>query len=260
MREIRALIFDFDGTLVDFVEADEACLRLLHSMTGTGIYFDTFLDKAVETIMEFHELVRRNSVDPLTMHRYRLRRTFSELGIPWDGEYVRFYKDALVDATRPNDGALELLQNLGNRVKLGLLTNAYDPVMQRRRIAASGLEGFFDEIVISGAEDCAKPDTKIFLLLCSRLGVDPKECIFIGDSPEYDIAGAGNAGMRTVLIGDGGHGTGHGPDHRIGYLREIGPLLDGLVKPAPGNHGQSDEREVDENSEAGRLENGTPAP
>ena len=63
-------------------------------------------------------------------------------------------------------------------------------------------------------------------------GASPGEAVFVGDSPEHDIAGARRLGIRTILIRDGelenpGAGAGEAgtPDHVIEDLREIPALL-----------------------------------
>ncbi|NKQ35771.1 MAG: hypothetical protein HF973_09175 [Chloroflexi bacterium] len=73
----EAILFDFDGTLVDFVDSDIQSLRWLHSYTGSPVCFDDFLETAVDEIMKFHQLVEANRIDPLLMHEFRLKRTFA---------------------------------------------------------------------------------------------------------------------------------------------------------------------------------------
>jgi phosphoglycolate phosphatase-like HAD superfamily hydrolase len=77
---IKALIFDFDGTLVDFVESDITSLKYIFSLTGVNHGEDIFVERAISNIIHFHELVGKGEVDPETMHKYRLFNTFKELG------------------------------------------------------------------------------------------------------------------------------------------------------------------------------------
>lgn len=67
------------------------------------------------------------------------------------------------------------------------------PIMQGRYDFLS----WFDEIVLSGAERCAKPDRRIFEILLQRLGIPASDCIFIDDS-EKNILAAQSLGIRTV--------------------------------------------------------------
>lgn len=66
------MIFDFDGTLVDFENADTECLDLILKKTGAIVDADSFVDRAVDHIIRFHGLVESDEIDPLTLHQYRL--------------------------------------------------------------------------------------------------------------------------------------------------------------------------------------------
>ena len=65
-----------------------------------------------------------------------------------------------------------------------------------------------------------KPSPRIFEHAAARLGIACGQCLFVGDEPEWDVAGSGAVGMRPVLIDrDGRHST-H-PGERIGGLHEL---------------------------------------
>jgi putative hydrolase of the HAD superfamily len=87
--------------------------------------------------------------------------------------------------------ARETLARLSAQYSLGMLTNGA-PDLQREKITASGLETFFNEIVISGIYGVGKPRPEIFLHLTDRLGVAPAEAVMVGNSHERDVAGARN--------------------------------------------------------------------
>ena len=93
--------------------------------------------------------------------------------------------------------ALETLTRLSSRYALGMLTNGA-PDLQREKIAASGLESLFQAVVISGLFGIGKPRREIFLHLTDRLGIVPDEAMMVGNSLERDIAGARNAGIKSI--------------------------------------------------------------
>ena len=186
---IEAIVFDFDGTLVDFVDSDIKSLKHLHSVAEAKVSFDEFLETAVDEIMEFHRLVDQRLIDPLLMHRFRLEKTFNAHGMQWDDSVLEIYKSELFRTCVPFDGVVEVLGQLRERFKIGLITNAYDGVEQRKRIAVSGLFKYFDEILISGDVGIYKPDPNIFHILLNRIGVVPEKAIYIGDSIKHDVAG-----------------------------------------------------------------------
>ncbi len=82
---------------------------------------------------------------------------------------------------------------------LGIVTNGV-PDLQREKLAGCGVAHLFDAAVVSGEVDCGKPDAGIFRHICGVLGVEPPECVMVGDNPGRDVAGAINAGMRSVWV------------------------------------------------------------
>lgn len=61
------------------------------------------------------------------------------------------------------------------------------------------VEDLVDEFVLSYTEGVMKPDPKIFLVACERLGVAPEDALMVGDSAEAD-GGAARVGIRTAII------------------------------------------------------------
>lgn len=136
---------------------------------------------------------------------YRLlawQRALQELG-EGDEALARDLAEAFRSARRlhhePFPEAAELLQELGKRFRLALITNG-PADLQRDKLRVSGLARFFEQPLISGELGFGKPDRRIFELALQRLGVEASRALMIGDNPERDIAGARSAGMGTVWI------------------------------------------------------------
>ncbi len=91
------------------------------------------------------------------------------------------------------------LRELRADYRMGLITNGA-PDLQREKLHGSGLEPFFDAIIVSGEVNVGKPDPRIFMLALERLGARPDEAAMVGDSPARDIAGALSAGVRAIMI------------------------------------------------------------
>ena len=126
-------------------------------------------------------------------------------------------------------GARELMAELSTSHSLALLTNGA-PDLQREKIAASGLEPFFKAIAVSGEHGIGKPKPEIFHRLLGELGVAPDEAVMVGNSLERDIAGARNAGIRSIWIRVPGseEQADVTPDHTITSLAEIPTILNRL--------------------------------
>lgn len=101
--------------------------------------------------------------------------------------------------TEPEPGTAEVIAELLDAgVPLGALTNWAADTFAIARSRYDVLESF-PEIVISGLEGIVKPDPAIFLLACSRLGVEPGDAVFIDDSPA-NVVGAEAVGMTGILF------------------------------------------------------------
>ncbi|QUS37421.1 HAD family hydrolase [Falsirhodobacter algicola] len=96
------------------------------------------------------------------------------------------------------DGMRELLLWLrGDGRKIGIVSNGQTHI-QLRSLLALNLDRLVDTYLISEAEACRKPEPEIFRRAAQRLAAAPQDCIFVGDSPHADMAGARAVQMRTV--------------------------------------------------------------
>ena len=225
---IKAILFDFDGTLVDFVDADLQSLRWLHAHVGAAVSYAAFLETAVDAIMAFHQLVEEQTIDPLLMHSWRLQRTFAHYGLPWDPSYTDLYRAQLLEACVPFAGVEHLLAQLRRKGKTGLISNAYDAQEQRARIAHAGLDRYFDVIVIACEVGSYKPEPDIFWHTLTQLGVAPEDALYIGDSVTHDIAGAKAAGMQAVLLSRMPRDA-SAADYVVSSIAELHQLLDKVL-------------------------------
>jgi HAD superfamily hydrolase (TIGR01509 family) len=222
----QAILFDFDGTLVDFVAADIQSLKWLYSRTGSTVDFDDFLETAVAEIMRFHDLVTQNKIDPLLMHPFRLRNSFARHKITWHDDYLALYRSKLLELCIPFAGVEELLAAVKRKTKTGLITNAYDAIEQKERIRSSGLDIYFDTIVIAGEIDIYKPDPAIFVHALAHMEAQPDKSLYVGDSITHDIIGANSAGMKTVLLSQKAKRSSDIADYVVNGIGELQWLLE----------------------------------
>jgi putative hydrolase of the HAD superfamily len=99
----------------------------------------------------------------------------------------------------PLEGAAEALADLRRRGhRLGVITN-WDS-SARKLLAEHGLDGFFEQVVVSSEVGCEKPDRRIFDLAMAAAGVRPAECLYVGDNYYLDAVGARGAGMHALVV------------------------------------------------------------
>ena len=66
--------------------------------------------------------------------------------------------------------------------------------------AESAFEPLFDAVLFSADERMMKPDRRLYERMAELLGVDPAECVFVGDGAYRELQGAAAVGMASVLI------------------------------------------------------------
>lgn len=90
---------------------------------------------------------------------------------------------------------------IAHNIKIGIVTNAFQPMWMRdRELAEHGLLDYFPDCRISAADvGRLKPDSRIFHHALQRIDAAPEHVVFIGDNLSADIGGAKKVGMKAVL-------------------------------------------------------------
>ena len=91
----------------------------------------------------------------------------------------------------------------GLRAK-GYKTAALSDFPIGRKLEYMKLDGIWDAALCSEDSGKLKPAPGPFLEMADRLGLPPKDILYIGNSYKYDIIGASSAGMRTAFLGKNG--------------------------------------------------------
>jgi len=93
-----------------------------------------------------------------------------------------------------------VLERLRPRFALGVVSNYYGNA--ERVLAEAGMGHLLAVVVDSAVCGLSKPDPAIFALALARLGLAPRQALFVGDSLQQDVVPARAAGLRTAwLIG-----------------------------------------------------------
>ena len=106
----------------------------------------------------------------------------------------------LAGAAEPMPGQGELLDWLRGRYRLAVVSNFdYTPTV-RRILTESGILGRFETVVVSDTVGWRKPRPDIFQRALTEMGVAAGECLFVGDRPDIDVAGAKGMGMAAAWL------------------------------------------------------------
>ena len=106
---------------------------------------------------------------------------------------------------------------------LGIVSN-YEPWLEDLLVRL-GIADELDVRVISGLEGVEKPDLAIYLLALDRLGLEPAQVAFVGDSPEFDVDPPASLGMLPILIDRRERHLKH-EGIRITDLRDLASMLE----------------------------------
>jgi putative hydrolase of the HAD superfamily len=223
---IRAIVFDLDNTLTDFMKMKEAAINAaIDGMidAGFGLPRDQLRER-VDAIYREQGLEFQRVFDEL------LEREFGEVDpkILASGivGYRRARESALVLYPHAQMALLELLKR---GIRLGVVSDA--PRLQVwMRLCSLGLQHAFDAVVTFDDTGERKPAPAPFREVLRRLGVDPHEALMIGDWAERDVVGAKGLGMTTVFAryGDTFDTKVSGADHDIDDLLELVGIVDGI--------------------------------
>ncbi len=188
---IRALLFDLDETLLDRDASIRAFLARQYARFAADLANVPLADYEARFLLhDEYGYVAKELV---------YQRLVTEFGLTLDS--AQLIDDFYTNGWQPCilfEGAITLLQQARQAgYKLAIITNG-SIRSQQPKLIHSALAPLIDQVLISEAEGVRKPDAEIFRRAAQRLGVEPHECVMIGDNPQADVWGARQVGMQAV--------------------------------------------------------------
>jgi HAD superfamily hydrolase (TIGR01509 family) len=187
---IKAVIFDWDGTLADTKKAVVQSFQKVLGEAGCRVS-DEFIERRIgigtkKTIIEaFRECHIRPDVS-----------TLEKLA----NEKIRIQAE-LTDIVTLFDGVTELLEALQGRIKIALATMSSRKVVDKL-LPAKRIGGYFDVVVTADEIAKPKPDPEVFLVSAAKLGVKPEDCVVVEDSV-FGVKAAKAAEMKCIAVSSG---------------------------------------------------------
>jgi YjjG family noncanonical pyrimidine nucleotidase len=220
------LLFDLDGTLLDFHKAEYLCMEA--TLKSFGFRADNEVLLAYRSINEsYWKMLERGEISQEALALARHRTLFERFGFTGDVEaFQNHYEGALSESSYLFDGAYELLRQLRDRdgIHLAIVTNGFARI-QERRIALAGLDTLFERIFISEQVGYRKPQIEFFEHVFREIGEG--NAMIIGDSLTSDIKGGADFGITTCWFNPDGQNNPLGVrvDHEIHDLSELWQLV-----------------------------------
>ena len=176
---IRAVLFDWDGTLLNSYEADlRAYLSMFHAL---GINW-------TERELALH-------YSPNWLRVYRAAELPRAKWIEADRLWTRAYK---LEKPPLLAGARHIVRVLARKFNLGIVTSGNRPRV-RRQLREFQLVNYFSACVCSEDASQRKPHPAPLQLALKRLRRAPEHCVYVGDTAE-DIEMARRAGVRAIGV------------------------------------------------------------
>lgn len=113
-----------------------------------------------------------------------------------DKKWIEESKSIYYSKSTPVEGILPLARELKGKYKLALLANCPKPWVDDA-VFRFNLDNIFDVLVSSGETGFLKPEKEIYLLTCQKLGVLPRQCLYIDDD-QGKLKIAQDLGMKGI--------------------------------------------------------------
>eukprot|EP00545_Synedropsis_sp_CCMP1620_P007908 CAMPEP_0119006038 /NCGR_PEP_ID=MMETSP1176-20130426/2081_1 /TAXON_ID=265551 /ORGANISM="Synedropsis recta cf, Strain CCMP1620" /LENGTH=227 /DNA_ID=CAMNT_0006957925 /DNA_START=158 /DNA_END=838 /DNA_ORIENTATION=+ len=199
---VKAVIFDIDGTISDsFRLGFDATVVVLKNNNVADI-----------TEADYHECTRYATPERMAHHAgvFPGDAEYDEVSVRLGQEFDDLYIGLVsLETAGFFPGVTKMIESIPADTLVGALTNAANQYAHAVLKVNSREDGkMYDRFSsIRGADDvpAPKPSPEGLYVVCEDMGgVDPSECVYIGDSPSDGLA-AKNAGMAAVGVLWGSH-------------------------------------------------------
>jgi putative hydrolase of the HAD superfamily len=211
----RAVVFDLWQTLVPW-PAEQA----KRMYDGLAAHFGADPARFQTLWLEGR---RERELGPIEPH---LRTLAAELGFEGDvAAAATLRRDWTLEHLTPRPDAVPTLEELRRRGHLlGMISACSQEVPDIWDQTPLG--PLFDATVFSCSVGVSKPDPRIYAIACEELGVEPGDCLFVGDGANDELPGAERAGMTAVQLRAPGEPlTPEGERWRGRYVERLSDVL-----------------------------------
>ena len=216
---IKAVIFDLDNTLIDFMKMKKlSCEAAVNSMIDAGLKIEK--EKGMGLLFDLYD--KYGLEDPKIFQKF-LKKITGKVD-------YRVLANGIVAYRKVRGGFLEpyphtsyvLLKLKGKGLKLAIVSDA--PKLKAWiRLAYMKIADFFDVVVAFEDTMQRKPSKLPFEAALKNLRLKPEECLMVGDWPERDVEGAKKIGMKTCFARNGSSRKikDSGADYIIDDIKEL---------------------------------------
>lgn len=179
---IKAVFFDYDGTLVD----------------TNGLVINSYRHTYRENLgieVEDEDIIKYFGIPLVTVLKLQGINDQEKL----HNSYINYYESKHDEMVSVFDGAHETLKELRKKgIKTGIVSSK-KKIWLDKGMQLLKLDGLFDTIICCEDTTRNKPDPDPIYKACEAIGIDPGEALMVGDS-NFDIECGKNAGSKTCLV------------------------------------------------------------
>ncbi len=224
---IKAVLFDLDNTLVDFLRMKRTSVdAAVSAMIDAGLPMKK--EKALKVLWDLYD---DYGIEYGSILQEFLKKTQGKIDYNMLSRGIIAYRRVKAGFLEPYPHVISTLIRLKEKgYRLAVVSDA--PRMRAwLRLAAMKITDFFEVVItMDDAKGSLKPDPLPYRMALSKLGLRPEECIFVGDNTNRDILGAGNLGMKTVLAKygewSGSKDSSKKPDYEITDISQLLGVLE----------------------------------
>lgn len=222
---IKAVIFDLDNTLVDFMKMKRRSIEeAIPAMIDAGLKITE--DDANRVI---DEIYKEQGIEYQQVFDVFLQRVIQKIDYKILSAGIVAYRRAREASLIPYPHVYPTLHKLMKMgIKMGILSDA--PAKEAwLRLAYLNFHHIFDIVVTFEDTGERKPNPAPFIMILKKMNVAASQTLMLGDWAERDIVGAANVGMKTAFAryGDTFNTVQHNADYE---LNDISELVDIIIK------------------------------
>jgi len=224
---VKAIVFDLDNTLVDFMKMKSRAIEAaMIAMIDAGL--NLTIKEATDQI---DKIYKEQGIEYQQVFDLFLQQTLGRIDHKILAAGIVAYRREREAALIPYPHVYSTLNKLiRSGLKLGIVSDA-----PRReawlRLAYLNFHHYFDEVVTFEETGQRKPNAAPFLEILRRLNVEPKDALMVGDWAERDILGASGVGMKTAFAryGDTFNTLSHNADYELTDISQILDIINSQV-------------------------------
>lgn len=188
LQNIKAAIFDLDGTLIDSM------------WIWDKIDKDYLAEKNIQVPENLNNEIAHlsfNQVAKYFKERFNLDDSLDEIKNSWNTMAYNHYSNNI----KLKNGVKEFLNLLKSlNIKIALATSNSKELLEAA-LKSNGIYDYFDSITLTDEVSVGKHEPDVYLLAAKKLGVAPEDCLVFEDIIQA-VRGAKKAGMKVIAVED----------------------------------------------------------